>query len=87
MAHTLDELLVPDLIGGIQRTRLHVVLEPQRVTDFMGHDVLKQTPHQIVRQRKRFRTWIERSDLDEVPVANQVHHVVIELNVGFEDFA
>ena len=33
------------------------------------------------------RARIERTDLQEVPVARQVHHVVIELDVGLEDLA
>ena len=47
----------------------------------------RSAAHQIVGQRQRLRARIERADLDEVPVARQVHDVVVELDVRLEDLA
>ena len=57
------------------------MLEAERVADFVRHDVGEQLAHQVVGQRQRGRARIERADLHEVPVAQQVHDVVIELDV------
>ena len=63
------------------------MLEAERVADFVRGDVLDQASHQIVGQRQRLRARIERADLDEVPVARQVHDVVVELDVRLENLA
>ena len=63
------------------------MLEPERVADLVGSDVLDQPAHEIVGQRQRLGARIERPDLHEVPVARQVHDVVVELDVGFENLA
>ena len=46
-----------------------------------------QAAHQVVGQRQLLRARIERADLHEVPVARQVHDVVVELDVRLEDLA
>ena len=61
VAHLLDPLLVADLLGGIHRARLHVVLEAERVADFVRGDVFDQPAHQIVGQRQLRRARIERA--------------------------
>ena len=53
----------------------------------MRHDILEQPAHEIVGQRQRLRAGIERPGLHEVPIAGQVHDVVIELNVRLDDLA
>ena len=48
---------------------------------------LLKTAQQAAARRDMRVALIERADLDEVPVAGQVHDVVIELDVGVEDLA
>ena len=69
VAHLVDPVLVADLLERIHGAGLHVVLEAERVADFVRHDVFEKAAHQIVRQRQLLRARIERSDLHEVPVA------------------
>ena len=71
----------------VHRAGLHVVLEAERVADFVRHHVFQQPAHQIVGQRQLLRARIERAHLHEVPVAGQVHHVVIELDVRVQNLA
>ena len=87
VAHLVDPFLVADLFEGVHRAGLHVVLEAERVADFVRHDVFEQAAHQVVGQRQLLRARIERAHLHEVPVAGQVHDVVIELDVRVEDLA
>ena len=87
MAHFVDPLLVTDFFEGVHGTGLHIVLEPERVADFVGDDVFQQAAHQVVREGQFLGSRIERAHLDEVPVPGQVHDVVIELDVGVEDLA
>ena len=63
------------------------MLEAERVADLVRHDVLNQLAHQVVGQRQRLRARVERTDLHEVPVAGQVHDVVVELDVRLENLA
>ena len=81
MAHFLDPLLVAHLLLRVERAGLHIVLEAERVADFMRADILDETAHQIVRQGQLLRARVEWPDLQKVPVALQVHDVVIKLNV------
>ena len=87
VAHLLEPLAVAQLRGGIHRAGLHVVLEAERVADLVRGDVLDQPAHQVVGQRQLLGARVERADLDEVPVAGQVHDVVIELDVRLENLA
>ena len=57
------------------------------MADFVRADKLEQAAHQIVRQRQLLRTRVERPYLQKVPIALQVHDVVVELDVRVEDFA
>ena len=63
------------------------MLEAERVAHFVAHHVFQQAAHQIVGQRQLLRARIERPHLHEIPVARQVHHVVIELDVRVENLA
>jgi hypothetical protein len=63
------------------------VLEAERVPDFVGGDVLDQPAHEVVGKRQRLRPRVERTGLDEVPIPGQVHHVVVELDVRFQNLA
>jgi hypothetical protein len=63
------------------------VLQPERVADLVRNDVLQQATHQLIGHGQRFRSRVKRGNLYEIPVADQVHHVVIELNVRLDDFA
>ena len=42
VAHRLEPLAVADFFGRIGRARFHVVLEAERVPDFVGDDVFEQ---------------------------------------------
>src|SRR2546421_12841794 len=86
MTHLVQKFRVAELVGRIRGTRFHVVLQAKSVADLMRQYILQQAAHERVGERKRLRSRIERADLNEVPVANQVHYVVIELNVRLEDF-
>ena len=72
---------------GYMRAGLHIVLEAQRVAHFMRAHEFEQAAHQIVRQRQLLRARIERPHLQEIPVALQVHDVVIELDVRVQNLA
>ena len=61
--------------------------KPERVADFVADHVFEQAAHQIVGQRQLRRARIERTHLHEIPVAGQVHDVVVELDVGVENLA
>src|SRR5262245_34932115 len=80
-----QEVFVPNLFERINRTRFHVVLESERMSDFMGDDVTKQFPHEIVGKRKLSRSRVQRTNLKEVPVLLKILDVVIELDVRFEN--
>src|SRR5262252_5498562 len=75
-----QEVLVADLLEGVDRARLHVVLEPESVTNLVRDDKSKQFTHEIVGKRELLRAWIERAYLNEVPVLLEVLNVVVELN-------
>ena len=55
-------------------------------TSWADH-VFQQAAHQVVGQRQFLRARIERAHLHEVPVAGQLHDVVIELDVRVQDLA
>jgi hypothetical protein len=55
------------------------------VAHFVRRDVFDQAAHHLVGERQRLGARIERADLDEVPVAREVHDVVVELDVGLEN--
>ena len=48
VAHCLEPFLVANLFSRICRTRLHVVLKAEGVSDFVRDDELHQTPHQRI---------------------------------------
>ena len=83
----MDKVLVSDLLGRIQRTRFHVVLEAKRVSNLMCEHVLQQPAHYLIRYRKLLDSRIQVADLEEIPGLSQVHYVVIELDVRIEDLA
>ena len=87
VAHRLQPLGIAELLDRIQRARLHVVLEAERVADLVRDDVLHEFPHQIVGHRQRLRAGIERPGLREVPRPLEVHDVVVHLDVRLEDLA
>ena len=87
VTHLVHPVTIPNLVLWIHRTSLHVVLKTERVANFVRHDEFKQTSHQIIGQRELLSTRIERACLQEIPRPLQVHDVVIELNVGFEDLS
>ena len=85
MAHLPHPVGVAQPIRRVERARLHVVLEAEGVPHLVGHHVGEQLAHQRVRQRQRPGARVERPDLHEVPVAHQVHHVVMELDVRLQN--
>jgi hypothetical protein len=87
VAHLVDPVLVANLLERVHGTGLHIVLKAQRVADFVSRDVFEEAAHQFIGKGEFLRARIERAHLDEIPVAGQVHDVVIELNVRVEDLA
>ena len=63
------------------------MLETKRVSDLVRDDVFDQATHQIVGQGKFFCSRVQRTNLQEIPVALQVHDVVVILNVRLENLA
>ena len=57
------------------------MLESQRVAHFMRQDKFDQPTHEVVGQRELLGARVEWAHLQEIPIALQVHNVVIELNV------
>ena len=57
------------------------------MADFVSHDHLNGAAHGVVRQRQAAGAGIEVGGLDEAPVAGQIQHVLVELDIGVEDFA
>src|ERR1035441_8508359 len=81
---------VPPMVlkdGPPKRETALKVLEAEGMAYFVGDNVLQEPAHQVVGKRQLLGARIERANLHEVPVAGQVHDVVIELDVGIEDLA
>ena len=55
------------------------------VTNFVRGYKTNELSHQRIVESHLIRTWIERTALDHVPVAEQLHHVVIPVDVAFHD--
>ena len=85
--HLLYPLAVAHLLLRIHRTGFHVVLEAQGVSHFMGAHEFDQLAHQVVRQRQSLGAFVQRTRLQKIPGALQVHDVVIELNIRIQDLA
>ena len=51
----------------------------------MRHHILNQPAHQVVGERKRLRALVQRPHLNEVPVREQVHDVVIHVHFTLEN--
>ena len=85
VAHRPHPLGVAHPLVRVERARLHVVLEAEGVAHLVGHHVGEQLAHQVVWQGQRARARVEGPHLHEVPVAQQVHDVVVELDVGLEN--
>ncbi len=78
---------IADFFFRVHGAGLHVVLQAERVADFVRDHEFEQPAHQVVGQRQLLRARIERAHLQEIPVALQVHDVVIELDVRIQNLA
>ena len=81
------EFLVPKLRHGKGRACLHVVGEPQCVADLVGDHIGQALADQVVGKGQGLGFGIVRRGLDEVPVADELEDVVVNQDVGLEDFA
>ncbi len=61
------------------------MLKSQAVSHLMTSDETDKSTHQIVGQRQVAGPGIQIADLYEVPVTQKVHHVVVPLDIGFQD--
>ena len=61
--------------------------EAERVADFVCGDELHEASHEGIGERERLRALVEVAHLREVPLALEVHDVVIHLHVGVDDLA
>ena len=55
--------------------------------NFVSDDKPKQSSHQLFREGKALSAGVQWGRLDEVPVPEEVLDVVVELDIGFEDFS
>ena len=57
------------------------------MTDFVRCNEFNETSHQGVGKRERLCAFVEMTHLREIPVALQVHEVVVHLHIGVNDLA
>ncbi len=81
-------------VGGrterVNRHRMRgapVVRKPQRVSDLVGGYKTDELAHHIVLKVDGARIGVGRRSLNEVPVAQQVRHVVVPADVALQDLA
>ena len=87
MPHLRDPRLTADRVDRVHRAALEVVREAEGVADFVRGDELHEASHERIGERERLRALVEMADLREVPLALEVHDVVIHLHVGVDDLA
>ncbi len=75
------------MLDGIGRAGLHIVREAKAVAHFVADHIGDQLAFEVVRQRQFLGARIERRDLNEIPVPHELEDVVINDDVGFQDFA
>ncbi len=73
------------VLDGVGGRRLHVVLQPDRVPDLVGRHEADQLTHQLVAELDAAGLRVHRRGLDEEPVPQEVHDVVVPLDVRLQD--
>jgi len=84
-SHPPQEGRAPQTVRVVGIARLHVVGKPDRVSHLVGHHILDEPSHQGIGQGEVASSRIERAHLDEVPVPQEVHDVVIHVHFALED--
>ena len=84
-AHAAQKRRTADTVRRIHRACFHVVRKTDRMTYFVCNHVFDKATHQRVRHWQTLRAHIEWTHLREIPVAQQLHHIVIHVDFSFED--
>src|SRR5690606_34431291 len=74
-------------VDRVSRAGLHVVRKTERVAHFVRRYKADELAHHFVAEFDATCLRIDSGGLNEEPVAEQVHYVVVPTDVGVEDFA
>ena len=87
VAVLFEERGAAEAVHGGHGRRTEVVAQAERVAHLMRRHKANQVAHQSIVKDHFAGTRIAGRGLNEVPVAQQLHHVVVPVDVAFENFA
>ena len=83
----LHPFLVAQLLHRCSKRSTHVVAQTEGVSHLVRRNETDELSHQFIVELQALRTLIHSTCLHHVPVVNQLHHVVVPADVGFQNLS
>src|SRR5450631_36020 len=80
-------MIAAQAVNGHRRGRTEIMPESERMTDLVGYDEADELAHEIVVECRLTRPWIDGGGLDQEPVVEQGHDIMVAVDVGRDDLA